>query len=180
MHPLREETAGRASGLVLEIGAGNGLNFPFYDPQKVERVEAIEPDSTMLRYARQRIEKAKVPITLTQEAAEALPFADGMFDSVVATLVFCSVTHPMQGLAEIRRVLKSNGTLFMAEHVRSQGAIAARMQDIVTPFTRRVSGNCHWNRDTVHDVSEAGFSITYRRDIAGTLLPMVVLRGNPL
>ena len=83
MAPLRREMVGKASGLVLEIGAGTGLNFAFYQPGQVERVEATEPDTAMLRYARERLNTAKVPITLTQAAAEALPFADATFDSVV-------------------------------------------------------------------------------------------------
>src|SRR5947209_9890798 len=110
----------------------------------------------MLRYARQRLETARVPINLLQAAVENLPFADQTFDSVVATLVFCSVTDPARGLHEIIRVLKPGGTLFMAEHVRSQKAIAARVQDMVTPLTRFTSGNCHWNRDTARTVTEAG------------------------
>jgi len=178
MEPLREETAGQASGLVLEIGSGNGLNFSFYDPQKVKRVEAIEPDTAMLRYSQQRIAKARVPINLTQAAVEALPFSAEMFDSVVATLVFCSVTDSLQGLHEIKRVLKPDGTLFMVEHVRSHGVIAARMQDMVTPLTRLVSGNCHWNRDTAHSVLEAGFQMTYQRDLSGIMMPMVVLQAT--
>src|SRR2546421_4915996 len=144
MEPLRRETAGAAHGLVLEIGAGNGLNFSFYDPKKVERLEAIEPDVAMLRYARRRLASALVSITLTHAAVENLPFADSMFDSVVATLVFCSVTDPEGGLREIMRVLKPGGMLYMVDHVRSQVAIAARVQDMVTPLTRLVSDTCHW------------------------------------
>src|SRR5438128_4801809 len=106
MEPLRKEIAGQASGVVLEIGAGNGLNFSFYQPGQVERVEAIEPDTAMLRYARERLNTARVPITLTQAAVEALPFANETFDSAVATLVFCSVTDTVRGFSEIMRVLK--------------------------------------------------------------------------
>src|ERR1700680_3635486 len=74
MNPLREETAGQAYGVVLEIGAGNGLNFAYYDPSRGQRVEAIEPDSAMLRYARERSGKARVPISITQAPVERLPF----------------------------------------------------------------------------------------------------------
>src|SRR5712691_4115152 len=74
--PLREETAGQACGVVLEVGAGSGLNFPFYRPEQVERVEAVEPDEAMLTYARERMKQATVPLTLTQATAEALPFVD--------------------------------------------------------------------------------------------------------
>ena len=177
MNPLRQEVTSQAHGLVLEIGAGNGLNFAFYDPATVERVEAVEPDSAMLGYARERAAKARVPVNLTQAPVENLPFADESFDSAVITLVFCSVSDPLRGLSEVRRVLKPGGALLMVEHVRAHGAIAAAMQNIITPINRIVAGNCHWNRDTEKTVSEAGFQIEQRRDIVGFLLPFVVLRA---
>ncbi len=177
MEPLRKEIAGQASGVVLEIGAGNGLNFAFYDPSLVERVEAIEPDTAMLRYARERIAITKVPITLTQTPVEVLPFADETFDCVIATLVFCSVSDPAGGLREIWRVLKPGGKLLLLEHVRSQGTIAGLIQDILVPVTTRIAGNCHWNRNTERTVAEAGFEIEYRRALGGVLVPMVMLRA---
>src|SRR5260221_8906169 len=177
MEPLRKEIIGQAQGLVLEIGAGNGLNFAFYDPAQVERVEAIEPDTAMLRYARERAAEAPVPVTLTQAPVESLPFADATFDCAVATLVFCSATDPAGGLREIRRVLKPGGKLLLMEHVRSQGAITGRIQDTLVPFTTRLAGNCHWNRNTEHMVADAGFQIEYRRDLGGRMVPIVMLRA---
>ncbi len=136
MWPLRKEIIAQARGIVLEVGAGTGLNFALYDPEHVERVEAVEPDTAMLRYARERMKTARVPITLTQAPVEALPFADETFDSAVATIVFCSVTDPLRGFSEIRRVLKPGGSLFLVEHVRAQGTFARRLQDIITPVTK--------------------------------------------
>ncbi len=176
MNPLRKEAIDQARGVVLEIGAGNGLNFAFYDPDRVERVEATEPDSVMLGYARERAAQARVPVNLTQAPVENLPFADETFDSAVVTLVFCSVNDPLRGLREVQRVLKSGGLLLMVEHVRAHGAITATMQNIITPINRLIAGNCHWNRDTEKTVSEAGFQIEQRRDIEGFLLPMVILQ----
>ncbi len=175
--PLREETAGQAYGVVLEVGAGTGLNFPVYRPERVERVEAIEPDSAMLAYARERVRQAAVPISLTQASVESLPFADAFFDSVVVTLVFCSVGDPAQGMQEIKRVLKPQGTLFLFEHVRSQSAWIARLQDALVPVTTRLFGNCHWNRDTARTVQEAGFAITHSRRLKGGLDPHIVLQA---
>src|SRR5947208_249617 len=146
MEPLRKEMIAQAQGIVLEVGAGTGLNFTLYNPEQVERVEAVEPDSAMLRYARERLKTARIPITLTQAPVETLPFADETFDSAVATLVFCSVTDPMRGLNEVRRVLKPGGILLLIEHVRAQGAFAQQLQNIITPVTKRVAGNCHWNQ----------------------------------
>ena len=177
MNPLRKEVIDQARGVVLEVGAGNGLNFAFYDPDRVERVEAVEPDSAMLRYARERAAKARVPVNLTQAPVENLPFADESFDSAVITLVFCSVNNPLRGLSEVRRVLKPGGALLMVEHVRAHGAIAVTLQNIITPINRMVAGNCHWNRDTEKTVSEAGFQIEQRRDVEGFVLPFVVLRA---
>jgi ubiquinone/menaquinone biosynthesis C-methylase UbiE len=178
MDPLRKETAGQAYGLVLEVGVGNGRNFSYYDPEKVERLEAIEPDTSMSRYARLRLNTARVPTNLTQAAAEDLPYSDNIFDSVVATLVFCSVTDPQRGLREIMRVLKPGGTLYMLEHVRSQGAISSRLQDMITPVTRLVAGNCHWNRDTASIVAEVGFQIKQRRDLSYIMMPIIVLQAT--
>ncbi len=178
MWPLRKEIIAQAQGIVLEVGAGTGLNFALYDPEHVERVEAVEPDTAMMRYARERIKTARVPITLTQAPVEALPFADETFDSAVATIVFCSVTDPLRGFSEIRRVLKPGGTLLLVEHVQAQGAFARRLQDIITPVTKRMAGNCHWNRDTARSVINADFQIEDKRDIAGLLQPMIVLRAR--
>ena len=175
--PLRQETAGKAYGTVLEVGVGTGLNFSWYRPEQVEQVEAIEPDSAMLTYAQQRARRAPVPIRLTQASIENLPFADASFDSVVVSLVFCSVEHPARGIQEIKRVLKPQGTLFLFEHVRSQNTWLARLQDALVPVTTRLFGNCHWNRDTAQIVQEAGFDIMRSRDVKGGLAPHLVLQA---
>jgi len=178
--PLRQETAGQAYGVVLEVGAGSGLNFSWYHPERVERVEAIEPDAAMLAYARPRVRQAAVPITLTQASVEALPFPDAAFDSAVVTLVFCSVSDPARGMREIKRVLKPQGTLFMFEHVRSQRSVMAYLQDAIVPLTTRLFGQCHWNRDTERVVREAGFHIANLRHVGGSfdLSPHLVLQAR--
>jgi ubiquinone/menaquinone biosynthesis C-methylase UbiE len=176
--PLRRELLAHAHGIVLEIGAGTGLNFAFYLPEKVTRVEAIEPDSAMLNYARDRLSQTRIPLTLTQASAEALPFANDTFDCVVATLVFCSVADPARGFQEIRRVLKPGGTLLLLEHVRSQGRFTAYLQDLLVPLTTRLLGNCHWNRDTGQAVAAAGFQIRESRQVSGWFLPMTLLQAT--
>jgi ubiquinone/menaquinone biosynthesis C-methylase UbiE len=176
--PLRRELIEQTHGLVLEVGAGTGLNFPFYLPEKVGRVEATEPDTTMVSYARGRLPLARVPLTLTQATAEALPFADGSFDCAVATLVFCSVNDPGRAFQEIRRVLKPGGTLLLLEHVRAQSPFAARLQDLLVPLTTHFAGNCHWNRETSRAVRKAGFQIQQERRLSGWLLPLLLLRAT--
>jgi ubiquinone/menaquinone biosynthesis C-methylase UbiE len=185
---LRRETVGRARGVILEVGVGGGPNFAYYDPALVERVEAVEPDATMLAYARERAARASVPITLTQAAAEALPFGDDTFDTAVMTLVFCSVTDPQRGLRELARVLKPGGRLLMAEHVRAHNPALAALQSALVPVTTRLAGNCHWNRDTESAVRQAGFADvhvrrlpypdTLARLVAGGLLPIILIEAR--
>lgn len=180
LDPLRQATAGQATGVVLEVGAGTGLNFAWYQPTHVERVEAIEPDSAMLAHARRRADQAPVPIVLTQASVEALPFAESTFDSAVVTLVLCSVHDPALSLAEIKRVLKPQGTLFVFEHVRSRHRVLAQVQDALVPVTTRLFGNCHWNRDAARAVSEAGFQVAQVQPHPGgfPLLPHLLLQAR--
>jgi ubiquinone/menaquinone biosynthesis C-methylase UbiE len=176
--PLRREIVGQAQGVVLEVGAGGGQNFSFYDPAHVVRVEAVEPDEAMLATARCRLEAAPVPITLTRAPVEALPFPDAQFDTVVVTLVFCSVGDPKRGLREIWRVLKPGGTLLLLEHVRAQGRVVAWLQDALVPLSTRCMGNDHWNRDTLQTVLHTGFQTTEVRQLSGGLQPMLLISAR--
>ncbi len=142
-----------ARGRTLDLGTGTGRNLPLYRTDV--RVVGVEPAWAPLRRARRRAPA----VPLVRARAEALPFRDGVFDTVVGGLVFCSVADPGQGLAEVRRVLRPGGTLRMLEHVRALAPWKARLQDAVQPFWTRLTGGCHPNRDTERTVEEAGFRI---------------------
>jgi ubiquinone/menaquinone biosynthesis C-methylase UbiE len=154
---VRREVAGGAAGKVLEIGAGTGLNFTHYRDDA--QVTATEPDPYMLEKARQRLSEVGKPIELRQASAEELPFEDDTFDTVLGTLVMCSVLRPRQALAEIRRVLKPGGEYRFYEHVRYRHPFGALWQDLILPVWRWFAAGCHPNRDTGRLIREAGFEI---------------------
>ena len=145
-----------ARGTVLEIGGGTGANLPHY--RDVERVTVSEPDPFMREKLRPKLSWARVPIELSEAGAEALPFPDDSYDTVVSTLVLCTVPDPDQALAEIRRVLRPGGRLLFIEHVRGEGS-AARWQDRIESLWGRLLAGCHPNRDTVSFMRDAGFEI---------------------
>jgi ubiquinone/menaquinone biosynthesis C-methylase UbiE len=142
-----------ARGRVLDIGCGTGRNLPLYAPG----IEVVGADVRLelLLAARRRASDH----SLVAARAEALPFADGAFDTVVSGLVFCSVPDPERGLSEVRRVLNLAGTLRMLEHVRSRRPVMAWWQDLIQPAWTLVSGGCYPNRDTESTVRAAGFVI---------------------
>lgn len=145
-------TAG-ARGLTLDLGCGTGRNLPLFPP--AARVIGLDPAWDALQRARRRA--PGVPVV--QGRAEALPFRDRAFDTVVSGLVFCSVPDPRRGLGEVRRVLRPGGALRMLEHVRSTRPWKARGQDLVQPLWTRLSGGCHPNRETERLVESSGFGI---------------------
>lgn len=170
--PFRRALAQMSEGRVLEVGAGGGQNFPYFDPARVREVEATEPDGTMLRYAQAHLRDGRVPIHLTQASAERLPFDDGTFDTALASLVLCSVADLARTLGEIARVLKPGGRLLLFEHVRNDRRWLAAMQTAFTPIQRRIAGNCHLNRDIRGALSQAGFAIETEQRYGGGLFPM--------
>jgi ubiquinone/menaquinone biosynthesis C-methylase UbiE len=159
MRGVRQEVAGGAQGRVLELGAGTGANFAYYGDH-AQAIEATEPDPFMMERAALRAGGAPRPISLHQAPAEQLPFDDASFDTVVSTLVMCTVRDPAAALAEVRRVLKPAGQLRMYEHVRYDHAFGAFWQDAACPLWRWLGAGCHPNRDTAAHVRAAGFQFS--------------------
>jgi len=126
---LRPFVTGEATGHVLEIGVGTGANLPYY--RVAEKIVGTEPDPFMLSRAKKRTAQLGLSVEFHQCPAEALPFPGASFDTVVATLVLCTVDDPARSLAEIRRVLKPNGTFCFMEHVRADGRALGRLTLVV-------------------------------------------------
>jgi ubiquinone/menaquinone biosynthesis C-methylase UbiE len=155
-------------GEVLEVGAGNGLNFAHYPPD-VTRVLAVEPEPRLRKIARGNAERASVPVEVVDGVAERLPAGDGAFDAAVASLVLCSVRDQAVALGELRRVIRPGGELRFLEHVRAQTPGLARLQRVAdATLWPLLMGGCHTSRDTAAAISAAGFEI---EEIARFLFP---------
>lgn len=148
------------SGRVLEVGAGNGVNFGHYPPA-VEEVVALEPEPYMRARARQAAAKVPVNVSVVAGVASPMPFESAIFDAAVASLVLCTVPDLDAALAEVKRVLKAGGELRFFEHVRSDSAIKFPLQRAldrtrVWPF---FGGGCHCSRMTPAAIAAAGFEV---------------------
>jgi ubiquinone/menaquinone biosynthesis C-methylase UbiE len=158
---LRERRAALlrdARGRVLEIGAGTGLNLPHYG-EAVATLVLAEPEPAMAARLRARaaaLPAGAPPVEVVDAPAERLPFPDGSFDTVVSTLVLCTVRDQPAALAEIRRVLAPGGVLLFLEHVRAEDPGLARWQDRLDPLWRHVGHGCRCNRDTAAALAAAG------------------------
>lgn len=149
----RRHLVGQVEGRILDLGCGTGRNLRLFDSRS--QVMGLELDLRLLARARRRA--TGVPLVVGR--AEQLPFRTGSFDTVVSSLVFCSVADPLQGLREVARVLASHGQLRMLEHVRSPNRVLGRLQDLMQPAWTWFAGGCHPNRDTVSTVEHSGFVI---------------------
>jgi SAM-dependent methyltransferase len=147
-------------GRVIEVGAGNGLNFPLY-PETVDEVVAVEPEAFLRDRARAAAAKAPVKVTVVDGTAESLPASGGSFDAGVASLVLCSVFDQARALAELRRVIRPGGELRFYEHVRAERPLAFRAQRTFDLVWHLVAGGCHTSRDTLAAIREAGFEVEH-------------------
>jgi ubiquinone/menaquinone biosynthesis C-methylase UbiE len=162
LEKYRREVVAAASGRVLEVGVGSGLNFPLYG-KKVETVIGIDPSPRLLATARRRADAAGLQAELLQGSAIAIPLADSTIDTVVMTWALCSITDPLAALREMRAGLKPDGTLLFVEHGLSPEPGMERWQRRFTPIWSCVAGGCHLDRKMDDLVRSAGFGVTMLR-----------------
>ncbi|MDV6377466.1 class I SAM-dependent methyltransferase [Sporosarcina sp. GW1-11] len=155
---VRTDLVQTATGNVLEIGSGTGINFPYY--RDADQVVAVEPNPSMSKRAVHRGKNASVRIIVHEASAESLPFDDNTFDTVIATLVFCTIPDPYKALQEIQRVSKVNARILFFEHVRMEQQLLGKTQDFLNPIWQMICDGCQLNRDTLNMITYSGIEIT--------------------
>jgi ubiquinone/menaquinone biosynthesis C-methylase UbiE len=170
MQTQRQLVVPLATGNVLEIGIGSGLNLPFYDPAKVQRVIGVDPSAELLAKARERSAALSFPVELLTQGAEAITLADRSIDSALLTFTLCTVPAVDAALQQIRRVLKPGGAVIFCEHGKAPDGNVQRWQARLNPLWRRCFGGCNLNRDVPALLSGNGFQL---ERLDGAYLPDV-------
>jgi ubiquinone/menaquinone biosynthesis C-methylase UbiE len=158
MRPLRERVAADLTGAVLEVGFGSGLNVPYY-PASVSHVHAIDPATVGRRLAANRVAASPVPVDYLGLDGAEIPLPDASVDHVLTTWTLCTIPAVDAALGEIRRVLRSGGSLHFLEHGRSPDAKVARWQARLTPLQRKIAGGCHLDRPIDRLVATSGLVV---------------------
>ncbi len=149
---------------ILEVGVGTGASFPYYPAGA--SITAVDFSANMLKFAREKAVKSNKTVTLEEMDIQSLQFPNDTFDNVVASLVFCSVPDPVQGLSEIHRVLKPGGKLVLLEHVISAGKISGAIMNLLNPLMLWTAGD-NINRHTIENIATSGLIIEKVSDLTG-------------
>ncbi len=155
----RQKIVPRASGRVLEVGMGSGLNIPFYDKSKIDMVWGLEPSAEIRELAAERIEKASFDIEMIDLPGEEIPLEDCSADTIVLTYTLCTIPDANTALQQMRRVLKPEGKLLFCEHGAAPDANVRRWQERLNPLWKCLCGGCNLQRPIPKLLQENGFSI---------------------
>jgi SAM-dependent methyltransferase len=155
----RAKVVPKAQGRVLELGIGMGRNLAFYDPAKVTELIGVDPSPELRAAALAASRPDGLSVQIDDGTAEALPFEDASFDTVVCTFTLCSVCGPAQALAEARRVLKPGGTFLFCEHGLAPDAEVAKWQRRIEPVWKKIAGGCHLTRPVASAIAAGGFRL---------------------
>lgn len=171
---IRKDLIKQATGTVLEIGSGTGINFPYY--QNAEKVTAIEPSEHMIERSRRK--QTQVPIEILKESAERLPFEDNTFDTILVTLALCTIPDPKRAIQEMKRVCKPDGKILLFEHVKLEHPFLGMVQEKLTPYWKKICDGCCLDRKTVQLVKQNGFQIVEQKEFYKGLFVQMELRKN--
>lgn len=155
----REKVIPHAEGRVLEIGMGSGINIPFYDPVKVEKVWGLEPSEGMRVKASEAVDAAPFDLEWLGLPGEEIPLDNDSVDTVVLTYTLCTIPDYGKAVQQMRRVLKPGGKLLFSEHGKAPDDNVQRWQNRINSTWGKIAGGCHLNRDIPAILREGGFDI---------------------
>jgi ubiquinone/menaquinone biosynthesis C-methylase UbiE len=155
----REKIVPLAQGDVLEIGVGSGLNFPFYDKSKIEKIWALEPSAGMRKLARANLEGRDLSVEFIDLPGEQIPLEEDSVDTVLMTYTLCTISDPLAALKGMRRVLRPGGRLLFCEHGISSERSVRMWQNLLNPLWSKLSSGCNMNRDVLETIRAGGFRI---------------------
>jgi SAM-dependent methyltransferase len=164
----RQKIVPDASGRVLEVGMGSGLNIEYYDPDKVELLWGLEPSHGMRRKAARRVAASRVPLRWLDLPGEEIPLDDNSVDTVVLICTLCTIPDWRTALAQMKRVLKPGGRLLFSEHGLAPDEEVRRWQRRLNPVWQGIAGGCHLNRNIPELLREGGFGL---HDVDAMYLP---------
>jgi SAM-dependent methyltransferase len=173
MRACRQELLRHARGRTVELGSGTGLNLPHY-PDDLDELILTEPDSAMTARLERKLRRSGRSARVLNAPAEQLPFDDGSIDTVISTLVLCTVDAPDLALREIARVLRPDGQLLFIEHVRSESPRLAAWQDRLAGPWQRFAEGCRCNRATVELIEAGDLAIGELREASWRGMPGIV------
>lgn len=156
----RAKIVPRARGDILELGCGGGANLGLYDWENVRQLAGIDPSPELLERAQAELARSGHMAGFLPGIAEALPFSDNSFDTILSTFTLCSVQDQAAAIAEARRVLRPGGRILFVEHGKSPDAGPAKWQHRIEPVWKRLAGGCHLTRRVGGAIADAGFTIT--------------------
>lgn len=154
----RQKVVPLAKGKVLDIGIGSGLNIPFYNSDKIDKVIGIDPSHELIDLAKELANDSKASIELVIGSAESIPYPDNFFDTVLVTYTMCTIPNVAIANKEMWRVLKDDGRLIFCEHGLAPDKKISKWQNRIDPFWGKIAGGCHLNRDIQKLITDAGFS----------------------
>ena len=156
----REKVVPKASGRVLEIGIGTGLNLPYYDLDKVEHLIGLDPSEESWALAAGRARDLGLDVEFIGLPGEQIPLADDSIDTVLVTYSLCTIPDAVTALQGMARVLRPGGRLLFCEHGRAPDASVRKWQDRINPWWQKIAGGCQLNRPIPQLLSQGGFGIS--------------------
>ena len=170
----RNKVVPLAKGVVLEVGVGSGLNIPFYNKNNIEKIIGLDPSEELNFLAKKVAKKNNIEIDFIISGAEDIALPDNSIDTILITYTLCTIPDLDNSMAEIKRVLKSDGKFIFCEHGIAPDQNIVKWQTRINPIWKALMGGCNINRNIPKIISDGGFDITNINEMYLPSTPKIV------